>query len=105
MVEKLINIIINEFNKHIKERSCLLAGHMFNQHTSNSVFSIPKHIVTTLLTILKNASKLLKENMQKLAIVLVFNLKVIMFDQYYSNLSHINVQYYLNFLYKGLLYI
>ena len=47
---------------------------------------------------LKNASKLLKEIMQKSAIVLVIILKVIMFDQIYSNLSHINVQYYLNFL-------
>ena len=31
MVEKLINIIINELNKHNIEKSCLLASYMFNQ--------------------------------------------------------------------------
>ena len=31
MVEKLVNIIINELNKHNIEKSCLLASYMFNQ--------------------------------------------------------------------------
>ena len=35
----------------------------------NYKISIPRHRITTLLTMLKNASKLLKENTQKLAIV------------------------------------
>ena len=36
MIEKLINIIINELNKHKIEKSCLLASYMFNQCVPNS---------------------------------------------------------------------
>ena len=43
----------------------------------------------------KNESKLLKENIQKSTIVSVINLEVTMFDQIYSNLSNINIHYYL----------
>ena len=137
MVEKLINIIINELNKHNIDRSCLLSGYIFNQclpnceivkgylildeffvlhvwikfnykiydigymqfvrnngvnhlHYQRSIegpnhlenmddnyeefirhdkISISKHIIVTLLTMLKNVSKLLKENMPKTTIV------------------------------------
>ena len=36
MIEKLINIIINELNKHKIEKSCLLASYMFNHCVPNS---------------------------------------------------------------------
>ena len=36
MIEKLINIIINELNKHKIEKSCLLASYMFNECVRNS---------------------------------------------------------------------
>ena len=36
MVEKLVNIIINEVNKHNIEKSCLLASFMFNQSIPDS---------------------------------------------------------------------
>ena len=36
MAEKLVNIIINELNKHNIERSCLLSSYMFNQCLPNS---------------------------------------------------------------------
>ena len=52
---------------------------------------IPKHTITTLLTMLKNASKLLKENIRKSTIVLVIILKVIVFDQIYSHFTNINI--------------
>ena len=61
----------------------------------NYKISIPKHSITTLLTMLKNASKLLKENIQKSTIALVINLKVIAFDQIYSHFTNINIYYYL----------
>ena len=37
MVEKLVNIIISEFNKHNMEKSCLLASYMCNQCIPDSV--------------------------------------------------------------------
>ena len=36
MIEKLINIIFNELNKHNTGRSCLLASNILTQHISNS---------------------------------------------------------------------
>ena len=36
MVEKLINIIIKELNKHNIDRSCLLSSYIFNQNLPNS---------------------------------------------------------------------
>ena len=66
-----------------------------NNSIHNYKVSIPKHNITTLLTLLENASKLLNENIQKSTIGLVINLKVIVFDQSYSNLSRKNIHYYL----------
>ena len=36
MIQRIINIIINELNKHKIEKSCLLATYMFNQCVPNS---------------------------------------------------------------------
>ena len=36
MIGKLINIIINELNKHDRGGSCVLAGYIFNQCLPNS---------------------------------------------------------------------